>query len=199
MGECVLEPSDVDTLKDSSKNDRGSLAPKLARGVVTTVLSGLCLVATLNILEATDALPLVLLALAAMAALLPVQLFFLSSHARRLGRGGRFTMVGLHALGFLPFLAFGQAWARMPGFVAGSALLLLPAPASSVFCLSSSAQAPFRWRPRLRPVRRANGGGSWQPDSCPATGVRRGYNAALRLGTLATDAVDGSVNSMTAP
>ncbi|MEV8512062.1 histidine kinase [Dactylosporangium sp. NPDC051484] len=129
----MLESRDAYTLDDTPKNGLRSLAPKLARGVVATVFSGLCLVATLHILEFASAWPLVLLALAAMAALLSVQLFFLSSRARRLGRGGVFAMSGLQAaLGFLPFLAFGQAWVGMPGFVAGSALLMLPAPFSIV-------------------------------------------------------------------
>jgi two-component system sensor histidine kinase DesK len=116
---------------DGQGNGERRPAPRLARVVVTTVFGGLCLVATLNILEVTRSPARVLLAFAAMGALLTVQLFFLTERARRLGMAARIAIVAVQALvGFLPFLAFGQSWVGMPGFVAGGALLMLPWPYS---------------------------------------------------------------------
>ncbi|MGC4808906.1 sensor histidine kinase [Micromonospora sp. DT228] len=100
---------------------------------MTTVFSGLCLVALLQLVAAAKSVPKVLLAIAFMATLLLMQLFFLTERSRRLGQRGRIGCVALQAaVGLLPFLVFGQAWVGMPGFVAGGALLMLPAPYSVV-------------------------------------------------------------------
>ncbi|MFG1653431.1 sensor histidine kinase [Micromonospora sp. NPDC049275] len=111
----------------------GPTASRLARVVVATVVTGLSLVALLNIVETAQEPRAVVLALVSMSGLLSLQLFFLTDRARRLGGPARLgLLVAQSLLGFLPFLVFGQAWVGMPGFVAGSFLLMLAPPRSVV-------------------------------------------------------------------
>ncbi|MEV4812059.1 sensor histidine kinase [Micromonospora avicenniae] len=111
----------------------GPTASRLARVVVATVVTGLSLVALLNIIEAAQELHAVVLALVSMSGLLSLQLFFLTDRARRLAGPARLgLLVAQSLLGFLPFLVFGQSWVGMPGFVAGSFLLMLAPPRSVV-------------------------------------------------------------------
>ncbi|RKN22141.1 hypothetical protein D7147_05360 [Micromonospora musae] len=111
----------------------GPTASRLARVVVATVVTGLSLVALLNIIETAQGPRAVVLALVAMSGLLSLQLFFLTDRARRLPGSARLgLLVAQSLLGFLPFLVFGQSWVGMPGFVAGSFLLMLAPPRSVV-------------------------------------------------------------------
>ncbi|MFD0786299.1 sensor histidine kinase, partial [Micromonospora azadirachtae] len=111
----------------------GPTASRLARIVVATVVTGLSLVALLNIIEAAQKLHAVVLALVSMGGLLSLQLFFLTDRARRLAGPARLGLLSVQSLlGFLPFLVFGQSWVGMPGFVAGSFLLMLAPPRSVV-------------------------------------------------------------------
>lgn len=122
MREAQPRPSN----EDRREHDDRRLAPRLARGVVTTVLMGLSLIALINLGNGQVSRSLLSLAVVLMAVLLTLQLFLLTARARRLNRAGRFGFVVVHAaVGFLPFLAFHQAWVGMPGFVAGGALLML--------------------------------------------------------------------------
>lgn len=127
---------DHDSRERKGSSDSGSEsqpAARLTRLVVTTVFSGLCLVALLHILEVTKSVPKMLLAVFLMASLLCLQLFFLTERSRRLSTRGRVGVVAVQAaVGILPFFVFGQTWVGMPGFVAGGALLMLPAPYSVV-------------------------------------------------------------------
>jgi two-component system sensor histidine kinase DesK len=70
-----------------------------------------------------------------MFALLLLQLLYFGKDPGRLRTRTGFAAVAAQAaLAYLPLLEFGHAWNGMPGFVAGSALLVLPAiPAWSVF------------------------------------------------------------------
>ncbi|MBM7489439.1 two-component system sensor histidine kinase DesK [Micromonospora luteifusca] len=111
----------------------GPTASRLARAVVATVVTGLSLVALLNIIEAAQEPRAVVLALVSMGGLLSLQLFFLTDRARRLAGPARLgLLIAQSLLGFLPFLVFGQSWVGMPGFVAGSFLLMLAPPRSVV-------------------------------------------------------------------
>jgi two-component system sensor histidine kinase DesK len=118
---------------DDSVTERGDLASRLARVVVSVVFIGLGLVALLNILSEEPSGPAVLLAFGAMGALLSLQLFFTSPRARHIGSRPLAALLGGQlVLAFLPFLAFGQAWVVLPGFAAGSMALLLPTPWSAL-------------------------------------------------------------------
>lgn len=120
------------------ESTEGRGASRLARIVVTTVFGGLCAVGLVNILEPGPGLGRTLLAVAVMAGLLSLQLSFLTERVRRLRTRARVALVVAQALlGFLPFLVFGQVWVGMPGFVGGSAALLLPAPYSAVGYLAA--------------------------------------------------------------
>jgi two-component system sensor histidine kinase DesK len=116
---------------DDYASRRDALAPRLTRTVVAVVFAGLSLVALLDILSETPPGPNVPLAVAAVGALLSLQLFFLSLRARRSSMRTRVGLLGLQLLlAFLPFLSFKQTWVALPGFAAGSAVLLLPLPYS---------------------------------------------------------------------
>lgn len=118
---------------DDYASRRDELAPRLARTVVTVVFAGLCLVALLDILSETPSGRALLLAVVAIGALLALQLFFLSLRARRSNTRVRVGLLGAQLLlAFLPFLSFQQTWVALPGFAAGSAVMLLPLPYSVV-------------------------------------------------------------------
>ena len=107
------------------------LAPRVSLAVIAVVFTGLCVIATINVIETRP----VLLGLAecvpVMAALLSLQLLHFTPLAARLrSRLGRVVLLLQAALVYTPFLWFGQAWVGMPGFLAGNTLLILSAPYS---------------------------------------------------------------------
>lgn len=111
-------------------SDQGSpvLAPQLARGIVVVVLSGFCLVAFLHTLYVSDSPLTIALSTACLTTLLALQLFFFNRPVSELRSPvGYLAIVGQAALVYLPLLEFGQAWVALPGFLAGSVLLVLPA------------------------------------------------------------------------
>ncbi|MFC0598871.1 histidine kinase [Streptomyces palmae] len=113
------------------------LAPRMAVVITSVVLLGYFSVAITYVFGAqpsgrsVDAALLTLALLPALVALLALQLAHsFPGLAPRLS-GVRPWTLGLQALlTFLPFAIFKQAWLGMPGFLAGSALLVLRAPLS---------------------------------------------------------------------
>ncbi|WP_344427186.1 sensor histidine kinase [Amycolatopsis minnesotensis] len=115
-----------------------ALAPRLSRLIVGSVFTCLCVVAFLTIVNLHLGDGSIILALLCMGSLLLLQMTYVSPRAGNLLYGTRWYAVLLAqaCLVYLPMFLFGQAWVGMPGFFAGSALLVLPVlPAAVVFAL----------------------------------------------------------------
>lgn len=103
------------------------LVPRLARGIVVVVLSGFCLIAFLHTLYGSPDVVHIALSVSCLLALLSLQLFFFNRPVERMRSAmGAAAIAAQAALVYLPLLEFGQAWIALPGFLAGSVLLLLP-------------------------------------------------------------------------
>jgi len=113
----------------AADRDQTRLAPQIARLVVITVFTGFCVVAALIGIGAHPHLGYAISFISVLAALLLIQLLYFTREGVELRSWhGRAMLAFQAALVYLPFLAFGQAWAGMPGFLAGNALLVLSAP-----------------------------------------------------------------------
>jgi two-component system sensor histidine kinase DesK len=105
-----------------------ALAPQLARGIVVAVFGGFSTIALLRIVSLDRGAGYVLLSASCLIALLSLQLFYFSRPAAQLRSPlGYLALVVQAGLVYLPLLQFKQAWVGMPGFLAGSVLLVLPA------------------------------------------------------------------------
>lgn len=102
-------------------------APRIAQGVVITVFCAICLVGFLHILMMPVGVHGVVLSFSYMVVLLLLQLLYFGRpdavHRRPLTIAALAVQV---ALVYLPILQFEQAWVGMPGFLAGSVLLVFP-------------------------------------------------------------------------
>lgn len=111
--------------------DHDALAPRLAVVITVIVLLGYFSVAVTYVVDAHPSGkavdPVVLtLALLPMTALLGLQLTHsFPGLVPRLGGARHWTLALQAVLTFLPFAVFKQAWLGMPGFLAGSSLLVL--------------------------------------------------------------------------
>lgn len=117
---------------DSDLADNPTHAPlppaRLARAVVATVFVGLTAIGFLRILyeQGPDAIG-VTVSFSCIVALLLLQLLWFSGPPARLrSPGGYLALVAQACLVYLPMIEFSDAWAAMPGFLAGSMLLVLP-------------------------------------------------------------------------
>jgi two-component system sensor histidine kinase DesK len=112
-----------------------TLAPRLARLIVATVLTCLCLVGFLTVLSRGLGLVPTTLSFAYMAALLLLQLLYFGPYAGATRTPfGYLALTAQACLVYLPMLEYKQAWVGMPGFLAGTMLLTLPsAVASTLF------------------------------------------------------------------
>ena len=103
------------------------LAPRLAKALVTTVLSGLVVVALLTIFASTGSNREKALGAFYLAAMLLLQLRFLRRRPPPVTTPvGFLALLAQVVLAYLPFFQLGQAWVAMPGFLAGGFLLALP-------------------------------------------------------------------------
>ncbi|MBL1097975.1 sensor histidine kinase [Streptomyces coffeae] len=108
-----------------------NLAPRLAVVITVVVLLGYFCVAVTYVVDARPSgramgSAQLMLALVPMAMLLGLQLTHsFPGLAPRLAEARQWTLVLQALLTFLPFAVFKQAWLGMPGFLAGSALLML--------------------------------------------------------------------------
>jgi signal transduction histidine kinase len=101
---------------------------RLARAVVAAVFVGLTAIGFLRILyeQRPDALG-VTVSFSCIVALLLLQLLWFSGPPARLRSPAGYLALFVQAcLVFLPMIEFSDAWAAMPGFLAGSMLLVLP-------------------------------------------------------------------------
>lgn len=108
-----------------------SLAPTVAKAVLSTVFAGFFVVAFLNILY-TDppAAQLALLVVLMVALLLLQTLYFTRPVTRPQPRLRYVALLAQVAMVYLPLLVFEQSWIGLPGFLAGTVLLVLPFPAA---------------------------------------------------------------------
>jgi two-component system sensor histidine kinase DesK len=103
----------------------------MARGVVAVVSGALCVVGFLHVLLLSLSPLAIAAALACMAALSLLQvLYFGNPDARLATRTGYLALAVQACLVYLPITVYRAAWVGMPGFLAGSALLVLPAAAA---------------------------------------------------------------------
>ena len=111
-------------------------APRLAVGVVTAVFVSISLIGFLHVLFLDVGPWEVVLSFGCIVVLLLMQLLWYGRAAARLRSVFGYGVLGVQAcLVYLPILVFGQAWVGMPGFLAGSVLLVLgPVAAWVAFC-----------------------------------------------------------------
>ena len=111
------------------------IATKLAGGLVVAVFFGFLLQAVLRMLYLTEDVWELSLGTAYLLAALVLQLAYFSRPGARLrSQTGYLLLCLLALLVYLPWLQFQQTWTGLPGFLAGSALLVLrPAAGWSVF------------------------------------------------------------------
>jgi two-component system sensor histidine kinase DesK len=108
-------------------------APRLARALVVVVFAGLATVPLLRILAEPDPAVRRALGVGCLLAVLLVQLRFLGRPAVAYrGPAGAAALLAETGLAYLPFLDVGRSWAGVPGFLAGSCLLVLPRIAGGV-------------------------------------------------------------------
>ena len=101
-------------------------APRLAVGVVTAVFVSISLIGFLHVLFLQVGVGAVILSFACIGVLLMMQLLWYGRATARLRSPVGYGILGIQtALVYLPILIFGQAWVGMPGFLAGSVLLVL--------------------------------------------------------------------------
>ena len=128
-------------------------APRLAVGVVTAVFVSISLIGFLHVLFLPIGVGEIVLSFGCIVALLVMQLLWYGrSSAPLRSRVGYGILAAQACLVYLPILIFGQAWVGMPGFLAGSVLLVLrPIAAWAAFSLivasMGAAQAIFTGTP----------------------------------------------------
>jgi len=121
-----------------------TIAPRLARGIVISVLCGFVVTAGANVLIAKGTLVDLGFAVVYGVALLAIQLGVISRPPEELRAGVRYAApVAQACLVYLPMLQLSTAWVGLPGFLAGG-LLLLFRPVVSV-PLSGAVVASMGW------------------------------------------------------
>ncbi len=130
-------------------------APQLAMGVVTAVFTSISLIGFLHILLLPDVGAVeIVLSFSCIAVLMAMQLLWYARDSGRLRSPLGYTVLCAQAcLVYLPILVFGQAWAGMPGFLAGSVLLVLrPVLAWTAFCVVVASMAGVQFAFTGRPI-----------------------------------------------
>jgi two-component system, NarL family, sensor histidine kinase DesK len=106
-----------------------TLAPKVARLVVVTAFSCIALLAFFRVVMSGVSLADSVLSTVYIALLLSIQILWTSRRALELPPRLRYGILGLQAcLVYLPLLQFQQNWVGLPGFLAGSVLVMLRPP-----------------------------------------------------------------------
>jgi two-component system sensor histidine kinase DesK len=117
---------------DSDGNDlsvNSTLAPKVARLVVVAVFGCIATLAFTRVLYYGVGTGAVILSTVYLIALLSLQILWTSRRADQLSPLLRYSALFAQAcLVYLPMLQYKQSWIGIPGFLAGSVLVVLPAP-----------------------------------------------------------------------
>jgi two-component system sensor histidine kinase DesK len=104
-----------------------SLAPNLARAIVVIVFSGFVLLAFLRILvEGSGPSSRIVVSIAYLIPILWLQLYVFGRPQRQFGRLGLYAALSCQAVLVCLAVRFSAAWTLLPGFLAGSVLLVLP-------------------------------------------------------------------------
>lgn len=117
-------------------------------GVVTAVFASITLIGFLHILLLpTVSTGAIVLSFGCIVVLMLMQLMWYARDSGRLRSPLGYAILGGQAcLVYLPMLLFGQAWVGMPGFLAGSVLLVLrPLAAWTAFCLVVASMGAVQW------------------------------------------------------
>lgn len=139
QGDCMAPVSDAaagtgsmrgakqDSAAEQQRWQAPVLAPVLARGILAVVFGGFCLVAFLHVLYVANGPVTVAVSAGCMLALLGLQLFYFSRPSSLLQSPmGYAALLAQASLVYVPLLEFKQAWVGLPGFLAGTGLLVLP-------------------------------------------------------------------------
>lgn len=120
---------------DETRTSIPYVATKLAGGLVIAVFCGFFVQAVIRLLYVPQETWKTALSTGYLLAALVLQLAYFSRPGTQLRSRTAYLMLGLQALlVYLPLLQFREAWTGLPGFLAGSALLVLrPAAGWSVF------------------------------------------------------------------
>jgi two-component system sensor histidine kinase DesK len=123
-------------------------------GVAIAVFVSIALIGFLHVLLQREGAGAVVLSVACIAALMVMQLLWYVRDAGRLRSPIGYAILCAQAgLVYLPMLLFGQAWLGMPGFLAGSVLLVLrPVAAWTAFCAVVASVGALRWSFTALPV-----------------------------------------------
>ncbi|MER6758259.1 histidine kinase [Micromonospora echinofusca] len=116
-------------------------------GVVTAVFASISLIGFLHVMFLPVGPVAIALSFTCIAALMAMQLLWYGRDHGRLRSPLGFGLLAAQAvLVYLPILIFGQAWVGMPGFLAGSVLLVLRAiPAWTAFTFIVLSMALAQW------------------------------------------------------
>ncbi|HCT76190.1 MAG TPA: hypothetical protein DGG94_00055 [Micromonosporaceae bacterium] len=125
------------------------VAPKLAKTIVLTVFGGFCLLGFLHVLyDERLTLSQTVLSVVLMLGLFLLQLLHLGRYGPRLRRSSLgYAVLGLQAcLVYLPMFIYGPSWISLPGYLAGSAMLILsPAWGWTVLVLVAASIGVFQY------------------------------------------------------
>ena len=104
-----------------------TLAPKMARLLVITIFGLITVTACVRVLAVNASLYTHAVSMACLVALLVLQLLWLSPRGGELPAKVRYALLFVQAcLVYLPLLQFKEKWQGQPGFLFGSALIVLP-------------------------------------------------------------------------
>ncbi|NUT96051.1 MAG: hypothetical protein HOY78_28895 [Saccharothrix sp.] len=122
-------------------------APRLAMGVVTAVFACISLIGFLHVLLLPVSAGAIALSFLCIAALMAMQLLWYARDNGRLRTPLGYGVLAAQAcLVYLPILLFGQAWVGMPGFLAGSVLLVLRSVAAwTAFSAIVASMGVIQW------------------------------------------------------
>ncbi|TDV53630.1 signal transduction histidine kinase [Actinophytocola oryzae] len=136
-------PEGTHAAADQPRRSMPEVATKLAGGLVVAVLCGLFLQAVMRLMFVDQDVRHVAIGSAYLLASLVLQLAYFSRPGVRLHSPTGYLLLGLQALLVgLPWLQFNESWTGLPGFLAGSALLVLrPALGWTVFAVVTGAVA----------------------------------------------------------
>ncbi|MEU6076615.1 histidine kinase [Micromonospora sp. NPDC047074] len=123
-------------------------------GVVTAVFASISLIGFLHVMFLPVGPVAIALSFTCIAVLMAMQLLWYGRDNGRLRSPLGYGVLAIQAaLVYLPILIFGQAWVGMPGFLAGSVLLVLPTVAAWVtFSLVVLSMAVAQWLFTQAPV-----------------------------------------------
>jgi two-component system sensor histidine kinase DesK len=132
----------------ASMQDISQIAPRLANGVVTTVVCGFVLLALIGLVARTDGMSPVVLAVSCMIPIVALQLgYFSRPGVRLLPPVSYIALAAQAALVYLPILQFRTLWLSFPGFLAGSALVALrPAVGAVLFVVIVASIGVFQYQ-----------------------------------------------------